>query len=98
MEEAIKLLLTYGPGGVIAALVVLGVLVPRSFYDREVKRGDLATEATVKTVSAMTDVTETLKTVVAENKTLLSEMGEVRQEVRGLREDLRILRSNGGPA
>jgi len=83
--------LTYGPGGVIAALVVFGVLVPRSFYDREVKRGDTATAAADKNAEALGLQTVALKTIAEENSGL-------KDEVKALREDIRALRLNGGRA
>lgn len=97
MEEAVRLLLTYGPGGVIAALVVLGILVPRSFYDREVKRGDEATVTASKNADALTGVTTALSVVTDSNKTLVDEVNATKQELRELRDEFKVfIRLNGG--
>ena len=96
MEGAIELLLTYGPGGIIAVLLILGILVPKSTFDREVERGEAATEATKTTSAAMKEMSDA-------NTKLASEIGELRKEIstgnteiRNLREEVRILRSAAG--
>lgn len=97
MEDALKLLLTYGPGGLIAGLVVLGILVPRSFYDREVKRGDDATATASKNADALTGVSSALSIVASSNKTLSDEVAATKQELRELRDEFKVfIRLNGG--
>ena len=96
MEEAIRLLLTYGPGGVIAAILILGILVPRSFYDREVKRGDTATETSSKNADSLKVVADALTVVTATNVELTKEVKDLKEDVRDLREEVRLARLTGG--
>jgi septation ring formation regulator EzrA len=94
MEDAIKLLLTYGPGGVIAALVVLGVLVPSKFYEREIKRGDTATQTASSNAEALKEVTAALKTTSDALTDVREELKVLRSEtLAGVREELKTLRS-----
>ena len=86
MDEAIKLLLTYGPGGVIAVLLILGILIPKSFYDREVKRGDNATDAASKNADALVKVTDALKS----NSSIVVEL---KAEISGLKAEVAALKS-----
>ena len=95
MDEALKLLLTYGPGGLIAALVILGVLVPKAFFDREVKRGDLATAAAHNTSVAFTTVIDALKAVTGMVTELNKDVSDLTTEIRDLRREVAELRGKG---
>lgn len=94
MDEIVKALLAYGPGGIIAALVILGALIPKSIFDREVKRGDLATESSAKTGDALKTVSAALTVVTDSVKALSSEVSTLKDEVRDLRRDIEILRAD----
>lgn len=97
MDEAIKILLTYGPGGVIAVLVVLGVLVPRSFYDREVKRGDNATTTASQNAEALKQVGDALRIVSEQNAGLKSEVSGLKEEMGNMRKDFQNALATRGP-
>lgn len=90
------ILLTYGPGGVIAVALILGILVPKKFYEREVIRGDNATEAASKNADSLKNVSDALKVSTDALTKLRDEVSELKEEVRALREDLRAIRSSGG--
>ncbi len=76
MESAlIDALTNLGPLGIVVILIVTGYLVPKPYYEREIARGDKATDTADKNAEA-------LKTVVGTNDTLLV-------EVRALRADMR---------
>ena len=88
MEEVLKVLLTYGPGGVIAALVVLGVLMPKSVYDREVKRGDTATLAASQNAEALNKVSDALRVATESIGLLRGEVAGLKVEVADLKVQL----------
>jgi len=96
MDELLKIVLTYGPGAVLEMLVITGILIPKAFYDREVKRGDVATEAASKNADALKDVSSAMKEftgALAENN---KEIVANRSEIQQLREDIRMLQSKQG--
>ncbi len=59
--ETIKTLINIGIAGVILVLVIRGDLVPRPYYEREVKRGDAATLAAQSTGQALKDLTDEIR-------------------------------------
>jgi uncharacterized protein YPO0396 len=97
MDQALQILLTYGPGGVIAALLVLGVLVPSKYYDREIKRGDNATEAATHNAEALREVTTALKvtteTISGVRDALKTLRFDTTESTKALREELKTLRT-----
>lgn len=96
MDDAISLLLMYGPGGVIAVLLIFGVLIPKAFYDREVKRGDAATSAASLNAEALRTVSTALATMGGEVAGLKSELKEVKQELSDIKDSLRTTQFRGG--
>lgn len=88
MDETVQVLLSYGPGGVIAVLVILGLLVPKSVYEREIKRGDIATQAASQNAAALLQVSEAVKvntSLIAEVK---EDLNDLRVEASKLRDEL----------
>lgn len=79
--ETIRTLLNLGVAGVLIILLVTGFLIPKPFYEREVKRGDTATETSSKNADALRDVSGALRTVTDEVK-------GVREELRNVKEEL----------
>jgi hypothetical protein len=96
MDELLKLVLTYGPGAVLAVLVITGILIPKAFYDREVKRGDTATEAASKNADALKEVSTAMKEFAAILSAARDEIAANRAEIEQLREDIRAIRLRGG--
>lgn len=96
MDEALRILLTYGPGGVIAVLVVMGILIPKSFYDREVRRGDEATKAASLNAEALKTVSTALAAMSGEVAGLKTELKEVRGELKDLQDSMRPTSFRGG--
>lgn len=88
MDEAIKILLTYGPGGVIAALLILGVLIPKSFFDREVKRGDTATQAASENAKALREVSSALTINNDAIKEVGNQVDDLYREVQNMKNEL----------
>lgn len=88
MDEIVRVIGTWGPGGVVAAALIFGYLVPKAFYDREVKRGDTATEAASKNSDALVGVTTALTVVSNEVVALRSEVASLKEIVADLREEL----------
>ena len=86
--DVLKLLTDYGALGILIILIVTGLLVPKAYYDREIKRGDAATLATATTSEALRLNAENIKSLVAE-------VASLREEVKGLRDDVRA-KSAGG--
>ncbi len=95
MDELLKIVLTYGPGAVLAVLVITGILIPKHFYDREVKRGDTAVETASKNADALKEVSSAIKEfatlLAAANANIIANNAEIKQ----LREDIRVLRLGG---
>jgi hypothetical protein len=59
--ETLKTLINIGIAGIILVLVIRGDLVPRPYYDREVKRGDAATAAAQANSEALKDLTDEIR-------------------------------------
>ena len=102
LQPLIELLREFGTPLVLAGLVVTGILVPKAYYDREIKRGDKATEATATTAGALAVLSEAVKSMAAEveasveaKKVVADNITALRAEVKELREDIRSLRSAG---
>lgn len=90
MDELIKVIVeNYGPLGILIALILTGFLVPKAYYTREIARGDKATEATATTSESLRQNAEGMKLIA-------TEMGSMKNELKGLRDDLRQLKSAGG--
>jgi len=66
--ETIKALINLGSLGVILYLIINGTLVPRTYYDREVKRGDAATTAAQSNADALKVLTDEVKKARAEEE------------------------------
>lgn len=64
--ETIKTLINIGVAGVMLFLLINGTLVPRTYYDREIKRGDAATLAAQSNAEALKDLTDELRRKRAE--------------------------------
>ena len=88
MEETIQVLLNYGPGGVIAVLVILGLLIPKSVYEREIKRGDLATQAASQNAAALLQVSEAVKLNTGLIATIKEDVNDLKAEVAKLKDEL----------
>ncbi len=71
MESLIQGLADFGVLGIMLGLVIAGVLVPKQMYEQQVKRADVATDATAKTTEALQSVTDTNKQILADNRTLV---------------------------
>ena len=88
MDETVQVLLSYGPGGVIAVLVILGLLVPKSVYEREIKRGDIATQAASQNAAALLQVSEAVKVNTSLIAELKEDLNDLRVEASKLRDEL----------
>lgn len=86
-ENVIIGLVNLGLGGIFLFLFIAGYVHPKSTLDREVKRGDIATEALAKTSEALKSMGDTM------NNAFMKELNSLRQEVVYLREEVRQLRS-----
>lgn len=60
-QEMILQLLNLGVAGILILLLVRGDLVPRSVLNREIERGDKATDAASQNSAALTAVTDTVR-------------------------------------
>lgn len=92
MDETIRILLTYGPGGVIAALVIFGVLVPKGTHEREIKRGDSAISDNAKNAESLKVVSDALRVVTETNVDLKNEIIGLKAEVATVVRDFREFR------
>lgn len=79
--ETLNTLLNLGVGGVLIVLMVTGQLIPKAFYEREVKRGDTATESSSKNADALRDVSAALRIVTDEVKGVRTELSSVKDEL-----------------
>ena len=86
--EVISNLIELGTAGIIILLLLTGWLVPKAFYDREVKRGDTATGTASTNAEAVRDTASALKTVTDEVKGVRDEMKSVRAELASVKEEL----------
>lgn len=59
-QELILQLLNLGVAGILILLLIRGDLVPRSVLEREIVRGDKATDAASQNSAALETVTKTL--------------------------------------
>ena len=86
--EVLNNLIDLGTAGAIIILMLTGFLVPKPFYEREVKRGDIATDASNKNADALRDVSGALRTVTDEVKGLRTELGSSLTELKSVKDEL----------
>lgn len=86
-EGVIVGLINLGLGGIFLLLFILGYVQPKSTLDREIKRGDIATESLGKTNEAFKTFVDVMKSAFEK------EIGELKDEVIRLREEVRQLRN-----
>jgi hypothetical protein len=84
MDPAITTLINIGVAGVILVLFIRGDLVNKSTYEREIRRGDTATEATAKTAEALrsaTDVMSEVSKIGKDNNALIKENNQMLEKI-----------------
>ena len=88
--ETIKTFINLGAIGIVLFLIINGTLVPRAYYDREVKRGDTATTAAESNAAALKDLTEETKLKREEQTRTLA---DVKQSLADVTELIRAIRA-----
>jgi len=77
-----------GLAGVFLVLLLRGDIVTKGTHEREIKRGDLATEATATTTSTIKVLAEAVSKLAEEVRSLKEKLSEQAQEIRRLNDEL----------
>jgi peptidoglycan hydrolase CwlO-like protein len=89
--EILLPLANFGIGGILLILLIRGDLVPKPVNQREITRGDTATDALQKTSEALKDIS-TINTKMSEQiGDLIDEVKDLRSQVQDLRGQVQSL-------
>lgn len=81
----LEILLNLGVGGILLILLIRGDLVPRSVLNREIERGDKATEAASQNSTALTAVSVALKDVSKSTEDLKADQKSMQDKIDMMR-------------